>query len=291
MLKLPDDSTNAIRLADWLELTAIVSGDGDSSTGDLERSLRRASSDETDADNAIELRIMAAYEEIEQRLKAAGKAYPFDIDYGTVQIKTNWKDYPAYIFCLCLSYFGSANQVPRKLFEHIARAAAKGYLQGDAVDFGFPRSNLPKSFPEAVSELCIRIGEGGGHNSLPSQSFKDDKLDIVAWKNFPDASPSKFLLFGQCASGADWEGKLRELSPDAFCRNWMREVPISPLISSVFIPHRVERDRWNWVARNAGVVFDRCRIAYWAHDAEMDFSGCIGWIAEILEDRTRLIYS
>ncbi len=291
MLKLPDDSTSAIRLADWLELTAMLSGDGDSSIGDLERSLRRAASDETDTDNAIELRIMAAHEEIEQRLRAAGKAYPFDIDYGTVQVKTNWEDFPAYVFCLCLSYFGSPIQEPRKLFEQVARAAAKEYLQGDAIDFGFPRSNFPRSFSDAVSELCIRIGEGGGYNSLPSQSHKDDKLDIVAWKEFPDSRSSKLLLFGQCASGVDWEGKLRELSPEAFCKNWMREALISPLISSIFIPHRIERDRWNWVARNAGIVFDRCRIAYWAHDAKVDFSGCIDWIAQTIDGRGRPISS
>ena len=282
MLELPDDPTNPLKLADWLELTAMLSGDGNASRGDLERVLRRASLYETSDDYLIERKALEVFYELEQRGRAAYTAYPFDIDYGTLQIKSAWSNYPAYTFCLCLSYFGSKSSKPRKLFEQVSTSAAKGYLHGDALNFGFPRVNLPASFSEAVTTLCVTIGEGGGYNSLPSLEHKDDKLDVVAWKDFPDISSSKLLMFGQCASGWDWEGKLRELGPEAFCGNWMRESPVSPLISSIFIPHRIERQKWNSVARNAGIIFDRCRIAYWAHGAEMDYSPCIAWVNNLL---------
>ncbi len=107
MLALPEDPTNSLKLADWLELTAMLSADGNASRGDLERSLRRASLFETSDDYSIERKALEVFYELEQRGTAAETAYPFDIDCGTVQTKSAWSNYPVYTFCLCLSYFGS----------------------------------------------------------------------------------------------------------------------------------------------------------------------------------------
>lgn len=285
MLKLPDDPTSPIRLADWLELTAILSSDGNASRGDLERVLQRASLSEMRDDMAVERKLLEVFEEIEQRSKAAASAYPFEIDYGTLQIRSTWHEFPAYAFCLCLSYFGSRNTQPRKLFELVSGAAAKAFVHGNAVDFGSPRYALPTAFPEAVSQLCALIGEGDRYSGVPALGQKDAKLDLVAWRDFPDRNPSKLLMLGQCASGWDWEGKIRELNPRAFFANWTHETPASPLVSSLFIPHRVERRKWKSIAQNSdGIVFDRCRIAYLAHGANFDFGSCIGWVEELLHD-------
>lgn len=285
MLKLPDDPTSPLKLADWLELTALLAFDGNASRGDLERNLRRASLVELREDQAIENKTLDVFDELEQRWKAADTAYPFEIDYGTLQIRSAWREFPAYIFCLCLSYFGARNSEPRKLFELVSGIAAKAFLFGDAVNFGAPRSDLSSSFAKAVSELCELIGEGGGFNEIPTLGQKDAKLDLVAWRNFPDRYSNKLLMLGQCASGADWEGKLRELNPRAFFANWTQETPSSPLISSVFIPHRIERQKWRRVALNAdGIIFDRCRIAYWAHKADYDYGRCIQWINDVLSN-------
>jgi hypothetical protein len=283
MLKLPDDPTSPIRLADWLELTAILSSDGNASRGDLERTLRRASLSEMRDDLAVEQKLLEVFEEIEQRWKAAASAYPFEVDYGTLQTKSTWHQFPAYAFCLCLSYFGSPTLQPRKLFELVSGAAAKAFVYGNAVDFGSPRHVLSAAFPDAVSQLCALIGEGDRYAGLPTLGQKDAKLDLVAWRDFPDRNPSKLLMLGQCASGSDWEGKIRELNPRAFFANWTRETPASPLISSLFIPHRIERKKWKSIARNSdGIVFDRCRIAYLAHGANFDFDPCINWVEELL---------
>jgi hypothetical protein len=129
------------------------------------------------------------------------------------------------------------------------------------------------------------IGEGGRFTQLPTLGQKDAKLDLVAWRDFPDRSSNKLLLLGQCASGTDWEGKLRELNPRAFFANWAQDTPSSPLISSVFIPHRIERQKWNNIARIAeAIIFDRCRIAYWAHGASFDYEEPIAWVDNVFQE-------
>ena len=93
----------------------------------------------------------------------------------------------------------------------------------------------------------------------------DRALDVVAWRDFNDQSPGKLLLFGQCASGNDWDkaGKLAELNPQEFFEEFMMSVPASPFVKAYFIPHRVERRYWTYYTRHSGMIFDRCRIASW----------------------------
>jgi hypothetical protein len=91
-------------------------------------------------------------------------------------------------------------------------------------------------------------------------------------------------MFGQCASGNDWASKLGELQPSAFWGQWMQDSPISPyLIRSFFVPHRIERRKWELIARKAGLLFDRCRIASWACQERADCCACIAWTQEVLE--------
>lgn len=285
MLELPvDEPTDTLRLADWLELSAILSPDHNTSRGDLESVLRRYSFAELYNSVAIEEKIIGVFDELDQRLNASLEAYPYELsNRGVLQLKSdNWQNFPAYIFCLCLSYFGTDHNEPRKLFEHVSCLAAKSYLQGSAVGFGFPRTELPSSFPEAVTEICKLIGEGETYRDQPSLKSKDDTLDLVAWKDFSDRWPSKLLMCGQCASGWNWEGKLGELQPRAFWDNWIQDphVSLEPL-RSFFIPHRVDRSKWKFVARKSGVLFDRCRVAFWAHQEEADYNPHLEWINEL----------
>jgi len=286
MLELPtDDPSNPLKLADWLEIYTLLSGDYNASRGDLERILRRAGFCELDDDEAIERKTLDTFEELEQRRRAAREAYPFVLDYHRVlELKTKWEDFPVYIFCLCLSYFGfgEAHKISR-LFEHVSCLAAKSYLQGNAIGFGWPRSELPASFPKAVTKLCALLGEGSGYREQPALDRKDDTLDVVAWKDFTDKSSSKILMFGQCAAGRNWEEKLGELNPETFWRQWMQDSLVSPTpIKSYFVPHRIERKKWELVARKAGVIFDRCRIAFWAQQEKVDYSAHVEWIRGLL---------
>lgn len=280
MLALPLPATDVVLLADWLELAALLSGDGDASTGDLERALMSGGVlqvggldglDDAAGPEAMGEKCLQVFRELEVRVAAADTAYPFDLaDNGVLRVRTLATEFSAYTFCLCLSYsrfshVTGATRFPRRHFEDLACIAAQNYLSGEVACFAAPRRVLPRAFYPAIDALCTQMAEGGPHRKSDRRTGQDRKLDLVAWRPFPDNQPGKVMLFGQCASGHDWEDKLGELNPDAFCKSYLLVQPISPMVRAFFIPHRIDRQSWEEVSRNAGIVFDRCRIAYWVH--------------------------
>ena len=276
MLALPNRPTEIVKLADWIELVALMSPDGDASGNDLEGALRAAALFPTDDEDAcIERACLEVFGELEARRRAALDAYPFDVEPPVLKMARAWQQNPAYVFCLCLSYFGDRQSgggkrvYPRRWFEHLSRDAARNYIGGEAVRFASPRDEeeLPKAFSRAVDRLSAGLLlEGGGFKKGGLPSPKDSGVDIIAWKHFPDRSVGKLLLFGNCASEENWDGAKRtELAPDAFCQEWMQEVPASRVVHTFFIPHRcADANALAAHCRRAGIVFDRCRIAYHA---------------------------
>jgi len=271
MLPLPSRYSEPVFLADWLELSALCAGDSNSSRGDLDGALRRAGifDPDNEADD-IEKLVLAAFLELEQRASSAQDGYTFSISGSTLEASDLWKSYPAYVFCLCLSYFGAREGrgiFPRRWFEHLSRDAARHYLGGEGVRFGSPRlrTEIPTAFARAVDDLCSKLNEGGGYVRNGLANRRDDAVDIVVWKHFPDKLPGKVIMFGNCASERDWEGSKRmELNPKAFCEDWFKDSVSSEVIKSFFIPHRFDSGQVAPHVRRAGIVFDRCRIAYWA---------------------------
>lgn len=273
-LALPSEATNILKLADWLEIYALISADENSSRGDLENALRTASVFESGNKEAVEEVCLQVFFELEQRATAAGDAYPFVIDGAVLSSKPNRDEFTAYIFCLFLSYFRWSTDRnyeipinPWLLFEELSCIAAVEYLNGEGVSFGTSRgsSNQAKAaFKKAIKNLCQRMGEGKDFREQPSLNRQDDKVDLVVWKDFGDRKTSKIVMFGQCAAGDNWTAKVAELQPDAFWRQWMVQSRISPHLRSFYIPHRVANEHWNFYARKSDVLFDRCRVAFWA---------------------------
>jgi len=241
-------------------------------------------------DEAVEEKILEVFYEIELRSKAADTAYPFTLDYrrfGVIELRSEWVNYSAYTFCLCLSYFGwdirSTKTINApKLFEQISCLAAQHYLHGEAVGFGAPRTELPSGFASAIDKLSQLIGEGDGYSENPTLNRQDDRLDVVAWKDFTDKLPSKIIMFGQCAAGRNWQDKLSEMQPASFWNLWMRRSTSSPLLRSFFVPHRVEYSSWKYVTEYGGLFFDRCRTAYWAHQAHANLNEQVAWVSTLL---------
>jgi hypothetical protein len=150
--------------------------------------------------------------------------------------------------------------------------AAGSYIGGDVVRFAYPRTGparlLPAGFKDAIQKVTELLREGDSCRDRPSRSTKDDALDVIAWRHFPDLLPGKLMLVGQCAAGEDWEGKLSDLQPIPTTSEWMTTSIISEMHRAIFIPHRVPRDEWERCNRRAGIVFDRCRLSYWSHRGE-----------------------
>lgn len=308
MPSLPAEAKNPLRLADWLEIVALTAPDRNSSRGDLERAIRRAGLFDGQGEDAINSICLLVFSELERRSLASPKAYPFTIKASLLQLKKDWRRFPGYVFCLCLSYFGlekptgkkgkkgKAKKAPKKshperLFEHLSREAARAYLGGGAVRLAFPRDvkELPKSFGEAIHKVCQEhICEGDGFRKREGAKPNDDTVDIIAWKDFVDRLPGKMLMFGQCAAGKNWDGeKLSSMNPDAFCEEWMLDQPPSQLVKSLFIPHRVSKDVHSKYTRKAGIIFDRCRIAHWVEvgkegQGKGKFKEHIAWAKKML---------
>ena len=178
----------------------------------------------------------------------------------------------------------------RRLFEHLSTEAAKRYVQGEALRFGFPREEpVPSSFPDAIDFICEQIQEGRGFKKDREQYSgyaKDDGVDVVAWNHFPDHEVGKIVLFGSCAAGRDWEDKLGDLCVDRFGKHWFRDPPPSPVVRVFFVPHclRLPKDKMIRYTYDAGIIFDRCRISYWAEDEESDLQDHQNWVMGVLQE-------
>lgn len=265
--------TDPVWLADWLEMQVLRSQDWNASRGDLQSWLRiQTAGEDDDPQEGEERLILETFGELERRATAARRAYPFKVSPPLVSLRgDDWRSFSAYVFCLLVSNVGPQNLGrlnAARLFETVATSAAKRYVSGNAEQFAFPRPQLPKAFARAVDEICRKIGEGRGMYEGQSCSKNDDHLDVVAWRPFPDRLPGQIVIFGQCAAGKNWEGKRSELNPKAFWNKWISRPSVSRLVRAFFMPHRVPSEKWCHLGYDAGLVFDRCRIAYWAHGSD-----------------------
>ena len=283
-IPLPSDITDPIVLADWLELLAMMSDDGNSSHGDLQRVLNRLGTSDV---NGMCTDVMG---ELNRRSMAAGGNYPFTFSGTLLRTKGDWRLFTPYVFCLLLSYCddkkkkvpGSKHEV---MFEQLSCLAAKRYLGGEAVRFGSPRESLPKGFRDALAHVCGVVNEWSFAGIGRTLGAKDGGLDLVAWKHFPDRQIGKLILFGHCASGTNWNDKINELQPDDFCSRWLGGDK-SPVVKSFFIPHRLSTDIFSDWAISAKLFFDRCRIAFCVSNDDfcsVTSNANIQWCEKVLE--------
>lgn len=304
--KLPTATSKPGKLADWIELKALASADGNASIQDLVAVLRRdASIDILNQGELLdcrgessELLAIDAFSEIDNRKVAAGPGYPFQVDDQHIQLRgSSEAGVSTYIFQLLLSYFGvragkGSNVRPERDFEDISFHAAQSYFGRNDKDgsylFAFPRRTNEKSFASAIDKLSALLGEGGGAKGVPPvKNQKDARLDIVVWHGFADRKPGQVIAFGQCAAGDHWRSKVNDL-PDGgrWCQAWMRQPPAVPPLRMFFIPHSLSEEEWETSAILGGVLFERCRIAYHAPRLPGVVSArSARWVRKVLENR------
>jgi hypothetical protein len=278
-LHAPTASDPIDNLADWLEIQALTCNDGIASLESLVSIIRQGGStdavedeDDPSRDQGSEISQQIASDALsaaETRVKACGGRYPFEVSQGHLRLRAEAANSP-YLFLLLLSlseptsgYKGTA-----VLFENLCTHVAQQYLGGaaigaDAWRFGSPRKAPVSVFSAAIDHLCTRIAEGGGCIVDKVTKHKGDNgLDIVAWKHFPDKRAGKLIAFGQCAAGSvNWGNKLNELDGRNFARKWFRETLLVEPLRFFFVPRCIPSNIWRTTSIDAGVVFDRCRIA------------------------------
>ena len=293
--------------ADYLELIAFNRPAGNVSFHEYIKDLEIAGADEAIADSdpvgpdetfdQSEPLAEAAFAELDDRRRACGDdatRYPFHISGNSLSLGAD-ADKSIYTFLALLSWYGKdagpKGSGGEKLFEEVCARAAAAYLGGPSEQvkwyvFGFPRRLPPKGFRNALDSLCEQLGEGQGHRKgrpkLPHE--KDGKLDVVAWREFHDRRQGKLITFGQCATGADWVGKMTELPQTVdWCTTWMADRPGVWPVRSFFIPHRVDQVNWFDACVKGGILLDRCRIASLASaiDSELE-TEITAWSAHVL---------
>ncbi|MCC7494791.1 MAG: hypothetical protein IT204_20720 [Fimbriimonadaceae bacterium] len=274
----PVELSDPIALADWVEMLALQPRRLPANLGDVDQVLRQAAGGYED--EGIDNRVDQVAAELEKRSVAAGpQAYPFDFDGDLLRRRDPVDAHVPYAFCACLSFavgqgWNSAgldglvrDTHPRRDFERLCRAAAVAYLGAGpaaALRFGSPRDDLPAPFGQALAEVVRQLREGGACREEAygaSPGTGDEGLDIIAWRPFYDTQRSKLVMFGQCATGRGWQDKLTELSPSAFCQNWLSDYREPWPVKGLFVPHRLTDRQWLLHPTHAGIVFDRCRIA------------------------------
>jgi hypothetical protein len=268
---------------DHLEHCALTDPDGNASGSQLRSDLVIPGSEDaldheetftSSVSEHIEAAIDAALTEAEYRITAcSAKYYPFSLR-RKVLLNRDLQLSSVYTFLLGLSLFGEGAVVGSngaKLFEDVCSCASQVYFGSPQTPaknyvFGFPRRIGAKDFVGAIEELCLqKIGEGTPDKKFPAANImKDAGLDIVTWRPFPDRRTSKLIAFGQCATGGNWWGKRHELQPGNWCRTWMLKTPHVIPIKMFFVPHAVSNDEWAELGYQAGIIFDRFRIAHFA---------------------------
>jgi hypothetical protein len=224
-------------------------------------------------DARLESVVDGVFAELTRRGDAAADAYPFAVERKCIRVRDAGEECTAYRFLLLLSYLCIHEPARvcnpwRKMFERLATHALRTYLGdgAEALNTGWPRDDA-KSFPDAIRQVIAGLREGRDYQERAGGSPKDDTVDIVGWRHFPDKQTGKLVVLGNCATGSDFGGvKARDLAANRFFRTWFAELPQSPYVYAYFVPHLVQYGfDWNRLVvavEHSQLFFDRCRVAY-----------------------------
>ena len=246
--------------ADYLELNALFSRDGQSFSQDLVVALEHAAETEySDVNTEIEIRedvAAGAVARMSFRKRVLETSYPFEIDAAGDLITSTDEQadfgHTAYIVSLILSNLKSVSPLLvdsdvhptdeevrslRNYFQYLATAAIAAEVGGPAWSFGFPRPDRTGYLPK-LSEIWAILGDGmvGPDPSAPPNP-KDDKVDVFAWREQKDGLPGFLLVAAQVATGSDWKAKsLKGHVREVFQHRWFNPAPITQMIAYHVIP-------------------------------------------------------
>ena len=223
-----DPMGGAGRVADWIELSCLLSPDGFLSKVSVIDHLVDSGVLHNDPDKAEEQAELIAdngFAELRQRRRLIGSSaefgFPFEFPDPKVLKRTaDWSDAPVYAFLLIVSAGqldpwmykkdgGTTYDEVGHLFEHIVARAASGLFRG-------PSEVLAPTGPAKQQMLATRVESLVGPFGLKTSvaisrvpvRVKDAGLDVITRLDCGDTRPGLLHLLIQCAAGANWNGKL-----------------------------------------------------------------------------------
>jgi hypothetical protein len=246
MIIKPPTSNDINRIADWVELFVLSSGNSISKS-------KIVSVLQKDGVNIEEEDIDSAFIELGRRLQLYGTNAPYAITGNTVAPNFDWKKFPEYTLCLYYSTYGAGNpDAGTKLFEDITKICIEIFLQANSYMFGFPNN---KSFKDQLDEFAIDVKEQRFQN--PSPADKDRGVDVVVYKEFDAIRNNCLLIFIQCAAGKNWNDK-KPVSIASYGR--FLHINRKTAISSLALTQIVDIDDWLNACDDYGLIIDRARL-------------------------------
>lgn len=166
-----------------------------------------------------------------------------------------------------------------KIAEHLQYLAAYGaaMLLGEAYSFGWPRPDKSR-FRDAVADAMACMGLGKVREDFPLDSTgqeKDGTVDVIAWRAFKDRTYGALVLYGQVASGANWNSKPIHTYLDEKFLRYLDPRPSKHYIGATFMPFLLHtevadpahgnmegaiRDRAVGLEMTHGTLIDRVRL-------------------------------
>jgi hypothetical protein len=217
--------------------------------------------------------------EIRRRRHILNSAYPFQIEGNRLVYQPSRT--LVYEFCLAVSQSPSLNEgafaeLP-VAFERLARDVLVCFLGSGAegVRTGWPPDEFdprPPRLKQVISSLSRRMGESTGEwkwspeAGLPDdpepKDRKDEGLDFVVWKAFPDGRAGRVCLLGQCACGNDYPTKFNDIEADfRTLSRWVRPMSCAWPLRVFTTPRHIPNDIYfRTVNEDAGLTLDRSRI-------------------------------
>jgi hypothetical protein len=286
-----------VRMADWVELTALLNANKTASKEDLKKALLREPDPSEDGtfqtrrstDERIEATVSDVFKELEDRVLACGNSdpqkpsYPFLLDKTRSVLTMRLNDIDSsnllYLFLLAITRSDMSSKArvkekvdPTKVFEQLCADVLRclwggSSLHSNAMIFGTARSKIAHSehFQANINQLSEYLQEGDGwKDGSQAPGGGDGGLDIVVWRRFQDKRHGGLVGFAQCKTGDNWTDHLTKLTPRTFLDKYMKTVLALDPLRLYLVPCRVSRHRWREYTLNGGLLLDRCRIVQYA---------------------------
>lgn len=184
-----------------------------------------------------------------------------------------WTDYPAYAYCMLVSYafwhpalaktLGGSYIQQGELFEELTKEAVSRMFPGPGwqlLPTGWTTAK-PEKMSQVVKNVAEFLGDtvrDGEVKKWTSKNANEAGLDLVLLHRFSDRQGWSPLLFFQCASGGNWLDKTSEPNIEAW----------KGMISLSYFPQKalaspfslLEDDHHHKLVGVGGMVVDRYRL-------------------------------
>jgi hypothetical protein len=213
-----------------------------------------------------------------------GDAYPVAVQDDLVTAKPS-AEVDAYAFMLVadlghdykqLKNAIKADSKSSRLFEKVVEGALRG-LFGHAQRFGWPREPAwPTGIDDRIGELAKGLGlQVDSLKDKTDPADNDRTLDVAGLLMLSGGHTAALAILTQCATGANWQDKRGEPSPEAWhnLMHWN-----CSLARAVALPWRLGSRSGDWTYKrawqlfNGAMILDRPRLVVGHPDKHLDLA-------------------